>query len=56
MVHILVNLMVSDEQRENSLKAIYLLGQIGFYLGSVRDYNELILIVSLLRLKTEIQY
>lgn len=41
MIEILINLMVSDERRENRLKAVYLLGQLGFYLGAVQEHDEL---------------
>ncbi|KAJ1546382.1 hypothetical protein HK096_005153, partial [Nowakowskiella sp. JEL0078] len=42
LFHVLVNLMVSDERTENRLKAVYLIGKLGLYLGSVREHANLI--------------
>ncbi|KAJ3300317.1 hypothetical protein HDU76_006123, partial [Blyttiomyces sp. JEL0837] len=40
---VLINLMISDERNENRLKAVYLLGQLGSQLGSVREHDHLLL-------------
>ncbi|KAJ3397657.1 hypothetical protein HDU92_005399 [Lobulomyces angularis] len=42
LIIVLVNLMVSDERAENRLRAVYLLGQLGSYLGSVREHDALL--------------
>ncbi|KAI8804387.1 hypothetical protein BJ742DRAFT_713319, partial [Cladochytrium replicatum] len=44
LLRILSNLIVSDEKTENRLKAVYLIGHIGFYLGTVREHDHLIVI------------
>ncbi|KAJ3092272.1 hypothetical protein HK102_009083 [Quaeritorhiza haematococci] len=43
LVRVLIGLMVSDERAENRLKAVYLLGQLGFYLGSVKEHANLLM-------------
>ncbi|KAI8820517.1 uncharacterized protein EV422DRAFT_73879 [Fimicolochytrium jonesii] len=43
LIRVLINLMVSDERSENRLKAVYLLGQLGFYLGTVREHDDLLM-------------
>ncbi|KAJ3195565.1 hypothetical protein HK101_011785 [Irineochytrium annulatum] len=43
LINVLVNLMISDERTENRLKAVYLLGQLGFQLGTVREHDHLLL-------------
>ncbi|KAJ3127873.1 hypothetical protein HK098_005649 [Nowakowskiella sp. JEL0407] len=42
VIQVLVNLMISDERSENRLKAVFLLGQLGFYLGTVREHAHLV--------------
>ncbi|KAI9106297.1 hypothetical protein DFS34DRAFT_58191 [Phlyctochytrium arcticum] len=44
LIRVLINLMVSDERSENRLKAVYLLGQLGFYLGAVREHDHLLMV------------
>ncbi|KND03878.1 uncharacterized protein SPPG_08927 [Spizellomyces punctatus DAOM BR117] len=58
LIRVLVNLMVSDERTENRLKAVYLLGQLGFYLGAVREHDHLLMLAfkELVRRLLEIQY
>ncbi|KAL2918327.1 hypothetical protein HK105_202254 [Polyrhizophydium stewartii] len=58
IVSVLVNLVVSDERQENRIKAVYLLGQLGATLASVREYHQLMLTVfkELARKLLEIQY
>lgn len=50
--------MLSDERTENRLKAVYLLGQLGFYLGVVREHDHLLLLAfkSLIKKLLEVQY
>ncbi|KAG5458200.1 MAG: hypothetical protein BJ554DRAFT_1623, partial [Olpidium bornovanus] len=38
----LLNIMISDERRENRLKAVYVLGELGFFLGAVREHDNLL--------------
>ncbi|KAJ3148956.1 hypothetical protein HDU86_007314 [Geranomyces michiganensis] len=58
LIRVLVNLMLSDERTENRLKAVYLLGQMGFYLGSVREHDHLLLMAvkELVKRLLQIQY
>ncbi|KAJ3175403.1 hypothetical protein HDU87_006223 [Geranomyces variabilis] len=58
LVRVLVNLMLSDERTENRLKAVYLLGQLGFYLGTVREHDQLLLMAvkELVKRLLQIQY
>ncbi|RKO93893.1 hypothetical protein BDK51DRAFT_20030, partial [Blyttiomyces helicus] len=44
LIRMLINLMISDERSENRLKAVYLLGQLAFYLGTVREHDDLLFI------------
>ena len=46
MVYILVNLTVSDERRENRFKAVYLLGQIGYFLGDIKEHADFMFWIS----------
>ncbi|TPX62603.1 hypothetical protein PhCBS80983_g00408 [Powellomyces hirtus] len=58
LIRVLVNLMLSDERTENRLKAVYLLGQMGFYLGTVREHDQLLLMAvkELVKRLLQIQY
>ncbi|KAI8848054.1 hypothetical protein BC829DRAFT_433513 [Chytridium lagenaria] len=58
LVLVLANLMISDERKENRLKAVYLLGQLGLHLGSVREHDHLLLraFKELTKRLLEIQY
>ncbi|KAJ3213593.1 hypothetical protein HDU67_002684 [Dinochytrium kinnereticum] len=58
LILVLANLMISDERKENRLKAVYLLGQLGLHLGSVREHDHLLLraFKELARRLLEIQY
>ncbi|KAI8925707.1 hypothetical protein BC831DRAFT_550468 [Entophlyctis helioformis] len=58
LVSVLVNIVVSDERRENRLKAVYLLGQMGSILAYVREYHQLMLTAfkQLSKKLLEIQY
>ncbi|KAJ3002411.1 UNVERIFIED_CONTAM: hypothetical protein HDU68_006253, partial [Siphonaria sp. JEL0065] len=55
---VLVNLMVSDERKENRLKAIYLIGVIAQQLGIVREHDTMLLKVfkELVKKLLEIQF
>ncbi|KAJ3353647.1 hypothetical protein HDU83_006556 [Entophlyctis luteolus] len=55
---VLVNLMQSDERRENRLKAIYLIGVISFQLGFVREHDDMLLRVfkELMKILIDIQF
>ena len=41
MIRVLIDIMAGDERLENRVKAIYLLGQIGFYLGATQEHEDL---------------
>ncbi|KAJ3042819.1 hypothetical protein HDV00_006640 [Rhizophlyctis rosea] len=58
LFRVLINLTVSDERSENRLKAVYLLGQLGFYLGTVREHDHLLMMAfkTLSQKLLEIQY
>ncbi|KAJ3299223.1 hypothetical protein HK104_009688 [Borealophlyctis nickersoniae] len=58
LIRVLLNLMISDERSENRLKAVYLLGQLGFYLGTVREHDHLLMMAfkELSKKLLEIQY
>jgi peptidoglycan hydrolase CwlO-like protein len=38
----LVNISVSDERRENRIKAIYMMGQYAFYLGVIPECHSIL--------------
>ncbi|KAJ3408961.1 hypothetical protein HDV05_004665, partial [Chytridiales sp. JEL 0842] len=58
LVRVLINLMHSDERKENRLKAVYLIGQLAFHLGNVREHDLLLLnaFKALAKRFLEIQY
>ncbi|KAK5666267.1 hypothetical protein QVD99_007029 [Batrachochytrium dendrobatidis] len=58
IVSLLMNLVVSDERKENRLKAVYLIGQLGVQLGSVEEYLPLMHLAlrELAKKLLEIQY
>ncbi|KAI9362448.1 hypothetical protein DFJ73DRAFT_756739 [Zopfochytrium polystomum] len=41
--NVLINLTISDERKENRLKAVYLLGQLALQLGAIREHDDLLL-------------
>ncbi|KAI9003546.1 hypothetical protein BC832DRAFT_540384 [Gaertneriomyces semiglobifer] len=58
LVRVLVNLMHSDEREENRVKAVWLLGQLGFYLGNGKEHGGVLMVAfkELVKQLLEIQW